>query len=152
VGVASQFNRPSPISYLCSVNIARSALSALSYTQNHPRSENRRQMATPSRSNLTIRRVDLNLLLSKHSSSSTCHLQINSAFTSRENGPEAGISGRWRRKAEVKRPFDRPTLVCYLCSVDVFRPAANVLQLFAIFVDAKTDRKRKPPLVGAAWR
>jgi hypothetical protein len=96
-----KFNRPSPVSYLCSVNIARPALSVLSYTQNHTRSENRRQMATPSRSNLIIRWVDLNLLLSEHSSSSTCHLQVNSAFTSRENGPEAGISGRWRHLAEV---------------------------------------------------
>jgi hypothetical protein len=99
--VASQFNRPSPVSYLYSVKIAHPAQSVWSYTQNRTRSENRRQMATPSRSNLTIRWVDLNMLLSKHSPSSICHLQVNSAFTNRENGPEAGISGRWRHLAEV---------------------------------------------------
>jgi hypothetical protein len=150
--VASQFIRPSPVSYLCSVNTARPALAVSSYTRNPTGSGNRRQMATPSRSNLTIRWVDLNLLLSKHSSSSTCHLQVTSAFTSRENGPEAGISGRWRHLAEVTGPFDRPTPVCYWCSVDISRPAATVLELFALFEVVKTDRKRKPPLGGAAWR
>jgi hypothetical protein len=99
--VTLQFNKPSPVSYLCSVNIARPALSVLSYTQNHTTSEKRRQMATPSRSNLTIRWVDLNMLLSEHSSSSICNLQVNCDFTSREKGPEAGISVRWRH-ASVK--------------------------------------------------
>jgi hypothetical protein len=134
--VASQFNRPSPVSYLCSVNIARPALAVSSYTRNPTESGNRRQMATPSRSNLTIRWVDLNLLLSKQSSSSTYHLQVTRAFTSRENGPEAGISGRWRHLAEVTGPFDRPTPVCYWWSVDISRPAATVLELFAIFVQS----------------
>jgi hypothetical protein len=103
VGVASQFNRPSPVSFLCSVNTARPVLAVSSYTRNRTGSGNPRQMATPSGSNSAIRRVDLNLLLSrpKHSSSSTCHLQVNSAFTSRENGPEAGVSVRWRHLAEV---------------------------------------------------
>jgi hypothetical protein len=159
--VASQFNRPSPVSYLCSVNIARPALAVSSYTRNPTESGNRRQMATPSGSNLTIRWVDLNLLLSKHSSSRTYHSQVTRAFTSRENGPEAGISGRWRHLAEVTGcHLDRPTgngkppglllVVCYLRSVDISRPAATVLELFAIFVVVKTDRKRKPPLGGAA--
>jgi hypothetical protein len=57
--VAPQFNRPSLVSYLCSVNIARPALSVWSYTQNCTRSENRRQMATPSGSIFTIRWVDV---------------------------------------------------------------------------------------------
>jgi hypothetical protein len=83
VGGFSQFNRPSPVSYLCSVNTARPALAVSSNTRNPTGSGNRRQMATPSGSNLTIRKVDLNLLLSKHSSSNTCHLQVNSTFTSR---------------------------------------------------------------------
>jgi hypothetical protein len=130
--VTSQFNKQSPVSYLCSVNITRPALAVSSYTRNPTGSGNRRQMATPSRSNLTMRWVDLNLLLSKHSSSSTCHLQVNSAFTSRENGPEAEISGRWRYLAEVIGPLDRPTLVCYRCSVDFSRPAATVLELFPL--------------------
>jgi hypothetical protein len=126
--VASQFNRPSPVSFLFSVKIPHPALPVLGYVQNHSRSKNRRQMATPSRSNLTIRWVDLNFLLSKHSSSSTCHLQVNSAFTIRDNGPEVGISGRWRHIAEVTRQFDRPSPVCYWCSVDISRSAAAVLE------------------------
>jgi hypothetical protein len=99
--VASQLHRPSPVSYFCSVNIARPALAVSSYTRNSTRSGNRRQMATPSRSNLIIQWVELNLLFSEHSSPSTCHLQVNSTFTCRENGPEAGISGRWRNLAKV---------------------------------------------------
>jgi hypothetical protein len=55
VGVASQFNRPSPVSFLRSVNTARPALAVSSYTRNPTESGNRRQMATPSGSNLTIR-------------------------------------------------------------------------------------------------
>jgi hypothetical protein len=150
--VASQFIRQSPVSYLCSVNTARPAVAVSSYARNPTESGNRRQMATPSRSKLTIRWVGLNLLLSKHSSSSTCHLLVTSAFTSRKNGPEAGISGRWRHLAEVTRPFDRPTPLCYWCSVDNSRPAATVLKLIALFYVVKTDRKRKPPLGGGEWR
>jgi hypothetical protein len=130
--VASQFNRPSPVSYLCSVNIARPALAISSYKRNPTRSGNRRQMATPSRSNLTIRWVDLNLLLSKHSSSSTCHLQVSSAFKSRENGPEAGISGRWRHLAEVTGSFDRPNPVCYWCSVEECQFDSVFSKLFCV--------------------
>jgi hypothetical protein len=144
--VASQFNGPSPVFCLCSVNIACPALAVSSYKRNPTRSGNRRQTATPSRSNLTIRWVDLNLLLSKQSSSSTYHLQVTRAFTCRENGPEAGNSGRWRHLAEVAGSFDRPTPVSYWWSVDNSRPAATVLELFAMFVVVKTDRKRKPPL------
>jgi hypothetical protein len=132
--VASQFNGPSPVSYLCSVNIARPALAVSSYTRNPTESGNRRQMATPSRSNLTIRCVDLTLLLSKQSSSSTYHLQVTKAFTGRENGPEAETATRWRRVAEVIRPFDRPTPVCCWWYVDISRPAGTVLELFALFV------------------
>jgi hypothetical protein len=147
--VASQFNGPSPVSYLCTVNIALPALAVSSYTRNPTGSGNRRQMATPSRSNLTIRCVDLNLLLSKQSSSSTYNSQVTRAFTGRENGPEAGISGRWRHLAKVTGSFDRPTPVCYWWSVDISRPVATVLELFVL---VKTDRKRKPPLGGAAKR
>jgi hypothetical protein len=150
--IASQFNRPSPVSYLCSVNVSRPGRAVSSYKRNPTGSENRRKMATPSRSNLTIRWVDLNLLLSKYSSSSTCHLQVSSAFTSRENGPEAGISDRWRHLAEVTGLFARPTPVCYWCSVDISRPAATVLEFIALFEVVTTDRKRKPPLGSAAWR
>jgi hypothetical protein len=99
--VASQFTRPSPVSYLCSEDIARPALAVSSYKRNPTGSENRRQMATPSGGNLTIRWVILNLLLHKHSSSNTCHLPVTSAFRSSENRPEAGISGRWRHLTEV---------------------------------------------------
>jgi hypothetical protein len=100
-GVASQFNGPSPISYLCSVNMTRPALTVSSYKRNPTESGNRRQMATPSGSNLTFQGVDLSLQLSKQSSSSTYHLPVTTAFTGRENGPEAGISGRWRHLVEV---------------------------------------------------
>jgi hypothetical protein len=113
LGVASQFNRPSPVSFLCSVNTARPALAVSIYTRNPAESGNRRQMATPSRTNLTILWVDWNLLLIENSSSSTCHLQVNSPYTSRENGPGAGISVRWRRQAEITCTFDRPTPVSY---------------------------------------
>jgi hypothetical protein len=147
---ASQFNGPSPVSYLCSVNIAGPALAVLSYTRNPTESGNRRQMATPSRSNLTIRCVDLNLLLSKQPSSSTYHSQVTRASTGRGNGPEAGISGRWRHLAELTGSFDRPTSVGYWWSEVISRSAATVLELFAMFVVVKTDRKRKPPLGGAA--
>jgi hypothetical protein len=107
--VASQLNGLSPVSYFRSVNIARPALAVSNYTRNPTENGNRQQMATPSRSNLTIRWVDLNLLLSKQSSSSIYHLQVTRAFTGRENGPEAGISGRWRHPAEVTGSIDRPT-------------------------------------------
>jgi hypothetical protein len=150
--IASQFNRPSPVCYLCSVNIARPALAVSSYKWNLTGSGNQPQMATPSRSNLTIRWIDLNLMLSKHSSSSICHLQVVSALTNREIGPEAGITGRWRHIAEVTGPFDRPTPVCYWCSVDISLLALTDLKLFALFEVVKTDRKRKPPLGGAAKR
>jgi hypothetical protein len=150
--VASLFNGPSPVCYLCSVNSARPALAVSSYTQDPTGSGNRRQMATPSRNSLTIRRVDLNLLLSKQSSSSTYYSQVTRAFTGRENGPEAGVSCSWRHLAEVTGSFDRPTPVCFWWSVDISRPAATVLELFAMFVVVKTDRKRKPALGGAAWR
>jgi hypothetical protein len=142
-GVAYQFNRPSPVSYLCSVNTARPTLAVSSYTQNPTESGNRRQMATPTGSNLTIRWVDLNLLFSNRSSSSTCKLQVTSAFTSRENGPEAGISGRWRHLAEVTGPFDRPTLVCYWWSADNSRPAGTVFELFALFEQTGSGNRRK---------
>jgi hypothetical protein len=121
------------------------------YTES-PESGNRRQMATPSRSNMTIRWVDLNLLLSKHSSSRNCHSHVTSAFTNRENGPEAGISGRWRHRAEVTGQFHRLTPVSYWWSLENSRPAATVLELFALFEVVKTDRKWKPPLGGAEWR
>jgi hypothetical protein len=134
------------------VDTAHPALAVSSYTPNLTESGNRRQMATPSGSNLTIRWVDLNLLSSKHSSSSTCHLQVTSAFTSRENELEAGISGRWRHQAQVTGKFDRLTTVCYWLSADISRPAATVLELIALSEVVKTDRKRKPPLGGAAWR
>jgi hypothetical protein len=110
--VASQFNRPTPASFLCTVDIARPALAVSSYRRNPTESGNRRQMATPSGSNLTNRCVDLDLLWRKHSSSSACHLPVTSTFTSRKNGPEAGNSGRWHNLAEVTGPFDRPTPVC----------------------------------------
>jgi hypothetical protein len=148
--VASQFNRPSPVSYLCSVNIACRALAVSSYTRNPTEIGNRRQMAKPCRSNLIIRWVDLNLLLSKHSSSSTYRLQVTKGLTGRENGPEGEISGRWRHLAKVTGSIDRPTPVSDWWYVDFFRPAAAVLELFAMFVVVKTDRKRKPPLDGAA--
>jgi hypothetical protein len=64
--VASQFNRRSPVSYLCSVDNARPALAVSSYIRNSTGSGNRWQMATPSKSNLNVRWVDLDLLLRKH--------------------------------------------------------------------------------------
>jgi hypothetical protein len=149
--VALQFNRPSPVSYLCSVNTARPALAVSSYTRNPTESGNRRQMATPSRSNLTIRCVDLNLLfrLNNPRQAPTIH-KLTRAFTGRENGPEAGISSRWRHLAEVTGSIDRPTPVCYWWSEDISRPAGIVLELIAMFVVLKTDRKRKPPLGSSA--
>jgi hypothetical protein len=140
--VASQFNSSCSASYLCSVNTARLALAVSCYTQNPTGSENRRQMATPSRSNLTIRLVDLDLLQIKHSPSSTCQLLVKSAFTGRENGPEAGISGRWRHLAEVTGPFDRPTTVCQWCSVDISRPPATVLEVFPLFEQIGSGNRR----------
>jgi hypothetical protein len=53
--VVYQFNRPSPVCYLCSVNTAHPALAVSSYKLNPTESGSRRQMATPSRSNLTNR-------------------------------------------------------------------------------------------------
>jgi hypothetical protein len=60
--VASQFNRPSPISYLCSVDIAWPAIAVSSYKRNTTGRGNRRQMATPSGGDLTVRWVELDLL------------------------------------------------------------------------------------------
>jgi hypothetical protein len=45
--VASQFNRLSAVSYLCSVDMPRPALAVSSYKRNLTVSGNRRQMATP---------------------------------------------------------------------------------------------------------
>jgi hypothetical protein len=77
---ASQFNRPSPVFYLCSVEIARPAPAFSSYKRNPTGSGNRRQMATPSESNLTVQWVDFDLLLRKYSSSSTCFLRVTSTL------------------------------------------------------------------------
>jgi hypothetical protein len=74
--VASQFNRPFPVSCLCSVDIALPAVAVSSCKRNPIGSGNRRQMAMPSGSNLTIRWVDLDLLLCKYFLSSTCYEQI----------------------------------------------------------------------------
>jgi hypothetical protein len=134
------------------VNVSRPGRAVSSYERIPTGSGNRRQMATPSRSNLTIRWVELNSLLSNSFSSSTCDSQVNSAFTSREHGSQAGISDRWRHLAEVTGVLDRPTTIYYWCSVDVSRPAATVRELLALFEMAKTDRKRKSPLGGATWR
>jgi hypothetical protein len=112
----------------------------------------RRQMATPSRSIMTIRWVDSNFLLNKYFSASSCHLQVTSAFTSREKRSQAGINGRWRHVAEVTGPFDRPTPLCYWCSVSISRPAATVLELIALFEVVTTEWKRQPPLGDTAWR
>jgi hypothetical protein len=85
--------------------------------------------------------------------SSRCHRsRVISAFRSPENGPEVETAARWRRMAEETVQFDRPTPVCYWCSVDNFRPAATVLKLIALFVALKADRRRKLLLGGAAWR
>jgi hypothetical protein len=67
---ASQFNGPSPVSYSCSVDIARLALAVSNYKRNPTGSGNRQQVATPSGSNLTVLWVGLDLLLCKHSSPS----------------------------------------------------------------------------------
>jgi hypothetical protein len=88
----------------------------------------------------------------RHSSSSSHRFRVISAFSSRENGPEAEIGGRWRHLAEVTWPFDRPTPVCYSCSVDIPRPALIVFELLAHFHLKKTDRKRKSAGVCATQR
>jgi hypothetical protein len=62
VEVASQFNKPSPVSYLRSVDIARTALAVSSSKRNPTGSGNQRKMATPSGSTYTIRWADLDLL------------------------------------------------------------------------------------------
>jgi hypothetical protein len=62
------------------------------------------------------------------------------------------MSGRWRHLAEVNRPFDGPTLVCYWWSVDISVLALTVRELFTLFEVANAGGKRKPPVDGAAWR
>jgi hypothetical protein len=147
--VASQFNGPSTVSYLCSVNTARPALVVSSYSRNPTESGNRRQMATPSISNLTIRCVDLNFLLSKQSSSSTYHLPVTRAFTNRENGPEAGISGRWRHLAEVTGSFDRltPDLLLVFC-----RHFSSSWHRFRVIRDFRSRGKTPEAETAARWR
>jgi hypothetical protein len=135
------------------VVIAYPALAVSSYTRNPTGSGNRRQMATPSRSNLTIRWVDLNLLLSKHSSASTYHLQVSRAFPSRENGSAAGISGRWRHHSGrnwIIRKADSGLLLVGCETFFVQLPPFS--SYFAIFLVVTTGRKLKPPLGGAAYR
>jgi hypothetical protein len=58
--------------------------------------------------------------------------RVISAFKSRENRSLAGIGRRCRHLAETT--FDRPTPGFYWWSVDISRPAATLLELFALFV------------------
>jgi hypothetical protein len=101
--VASQLNRPSPVSYLCSVDIARTVVAVSSYKRNPTGSGNRRQVATRSGSNLTIRWVDPGLLLVFHRHfSSGCHrFRVICAIRSYENRPEAETAVRRLHMAEV---------------------------------------------------
>jgi hypothetical protein len=60
------------------------------------------------------------------------------------------MSGRWRHPAEETGSFNRPTPVWYWCFADIFLLALTVLEVFPLSEVVKTDRKRNPPLDGAA--
>jgi hypothetical protein len=68
-----------------------------------------------------------------------------------ESGAE--IDGRWRHLAEVTRPFNRPALVCYLCSVDISHPILTVFKLLALSHFGRMDWKRKSAVGGTTqWK
>jgi hypothetical protein len=59
------------------------------------------------------------------------------------------MSGRWRHLAEVTGPFDRPTPVCYWCSVDIFCAAPTVLELISVFPSRENGPEAE---IAARWR
>jgi hypothetical protein len=97
-------------------------------------------VAPQSGSNLTIRKVDLGLLLvSCRTFASNSHrFRVISDFSFRQNRPEAEIDSRWRRLPEIVSLFDRPTEDGTFVSLCFTRLSAAIFEflkvlLFSIF-------------------